>query len=168
VIRALVDDLASMEADALVRPANVTLEPISHALRSLEMAGGPEFLKQIQVPTRLAVGAAVVTAAGDLPTEFVIHAVLCSEDEPVTPSGVRLAVTSVLQRAADWEFATLTMPLLGIGPGNLTLESAAQILVDVLTTTLPRATYPREVCIVVESEEERELVDAYIRSLSTQ
>jgi len=130
VIRVVVDDLAFLASDAVVRPATATLEPTSHALRRLEEIGGPSFWKQIDMPTRLAVGAAVVTGAGNLPSEIVIQAVGRTENEPVTPTGIRLAITSVLQRAADWEFSSITTPLLGTGPGNLSTESAAQILVD--------------------------------------
>lgn len=167
MIRVVVDDLAFVEADALVRPATATLESVSPALRRLDEVGGPAFWKQLRVPTRLAVGAAVVTGGGDLASEFVIHAVVASDEEPVTPTGIRRAITSVLQRAADWELERLTMPLLGTGPGNLPFEDAARILVDMLTRDLPRATYPSDVCIVVDTDEERELVDAFIRSLTS-
>jgi O-acetyl-ADP-ribose deacetylase (regulator of RNase III) len=163
VIRVVVDDLAFVEADALVRPATATLEPVSPALRRLEHLGGPAFVRQLQARMPLAVGAAVVTAAGDLTPEFVIHAVIMSDEQPVTPSGVRRTITSIVQRAVDWELARISTPLLGAGPGNLTPEDAARILVDTLTSDMQHTTYPREVCIVVESEEDRDMVEAFIR-----
>ncbi|MBE0593779.1 MAG: macro domain-containing protein [Gemmatimonadales bacterium] len=163
MIRVVVDDLAFVEADALVRPATATLEPVSPSLRRLEQLGGPAFVKQIQAQTRLAVGAAVVTAGGDLAPEFVIHAVIMSDEQPVTPSGVRRTITSIVQRAVDWELARITTPLLGVGPGNLTPEDATRILVDTLASDMQHTTYPKEVCIVVESEEDREMVEAFIR-----
>ena len=163
MIRVVVDDLAFVEADALVRPATATLEPVSPSLRRLEQLGGAAFVSQIQTPMRLAVGAAVVTAAGDLAPEFVIHAVIMSDDQPVTPSGVRRTITSIVQRAVDWELARITTPLIGVGPGNLTPEDAARILVDTLASDMQHTTYPREVSIVVESEEDREMVEAFIR-----
>ena len=163
MIRVVVDDLAFVEADALVRPATATLEPVSPSLRRLEQLGGPAFVSQIRTPIPLAVGAAVVTAAGELTPEFVIHAVVMSDDQPATPSGIRRTITSVLQRAADWELARITTPLLGVGPGNLSPEDAARILVDTLASDMQHTRYPREVCIVVESEEDRVMVEAYIR-----
>ncbi|MGD2135835.1 MAG: macro domain-containing protein [Gemmatimonadales bacterium] len=168
MIRAVVDDLAFVQADAVVRPSTAALEPISPALSRLDEVAGSGYWKALDRPSRLGVGAAVVTAAGDLSADFVIHAVLMSEEEPVTPSGVRSAVVSILQRAADWELGTVAMPLLGLGPGNLLLEDAARIIVDILATDLPRVTYPRDVCIVVDSEEDRAVVDSFIRSLASQ
>jgi O-acetyl-ADP-ribose deacetylase (regulator of RNase III) len=163
VIRVVVDDLAFVEADALVRPATATLEPVSAGLRRLEQLGGPAFQQQIASAARLAVGAAVVTGAGDLTAELVIHAVIMSDEEPVTPSGLRHTITSIVQRAVDWELSRIATPLLGIGPGHLALEDAARILVDSFASDTRHTTYPRELCIVVESDEEREIVDACIR-----
>ncbi len=163
MIRVAVDDLAFVEADALVRPTTATLEPLTPALRRIEQIGGPTFVQQLAMPMRLSVGAAVVTSGGELGAEFVIHAVIASEVDPITPSGVRHAITSVLQRAADWELSRLATPLLGTGPGNLTLEDAARILVDTLVTDMRTATYPKEVCIVVDTDEVREIVEAFIR-----
>jgi O-acetyl-ADP-ribose deacetylase (regulator of RNase III) len=163
VISVVVDDLAFVSADAVVRPTTALLEPVAPGLRRLERLSGIDFLRQLSLPTGLGVGAAVVTNAGDLAAEFVVHAVVRSEDEPVTPSGLRRAITSVLQRAADWELARIATPVLGTGPGALPLEDAARILVDVLQMDLPRATYPKEVCIVVETNEDQEVVQAFLR-----
>jgi O-acetyl-ADP-ribose deacetylase (regulator of RNase III) len=163
VIRVVVDDLAFLPADAIVRPATAELEPTTPALRRLEQMGGPEFLRQLRVQTELAVGAAVVTAAGgDLPAEFVIHAIIQSRDEPVSRRGVARAWRSALERAREWGFARLTVPPLGVGAGNLTLEVAADLLVDELYDA-PAAAAPTEVAIVVETEDQREVFEAVLR-----
>jgi O-acetyl-ADP-ribose deacetylase (regulator of RNase III) len=163
VIRVVVDDLAFVTADAVVRPTTALLEPVSPALRRLEQVGGPAFWRQLETTVRLAVGAAVVTAGGDLPAEFVIHAVVRSEDEAVSSAGIRRAINSVIQRAGDWELSAIAIPLLGTGPGNLDLEDAARLLVDTLVEQTARATYPREVSIVVESDAERAVVEACLK-----
>ena len=163
MIQVVVDDLAFVEADALVRPTTAMLEPIAPGLRKLERVGGPGFQRQIASTAPLAVGAAVVTGAGDLTAEFVIHAVISSDEEPVTRAGIRRTITSIVQRAMDWELSRIATPLLGIGPGHLSLEDAARTLVDAFASDTQHSTFPRELCIVVESDEEREIVDACIR-----
>jgi len=167
VITVVVDDLAFVPADAVVRPTTALLEPVAPSLRRLEQLAGADFLRRLEVPTRLGVGAAVVTDAGELEPDFMIHAVVWSEDEPVTAAGLRRVITSVLQRARDWGLARITTPVLGTGPGALPLEDAARILIDALTTDLPSATYPKEVCIVVESEADREIVQALLQGTAT-
>lgn len=165
MIRVVVDDLAFLPADAIVRPATTQLEPTTPALRHLEQMGGPEFLHHLELHTELAVGAAVVTAAGgDLPAEFVIHAIIVSQQEAISRRGVSRAWRSVLERAREWGFLRLSVPPLGIGAGNLALEDAAEILVTVLQEQ-PTAPAPREVTIVAETEEQRQVIESVLRRL---
>lgn len=165
MIRVVVEDLAFVEADALVRPATATLGSTSPSLRRLEEIGGPSFRATLHVQQDLDVGAAVVTPGGDLAAELVIHAIIWSDEEPVTPSGVRRALISVLQRAADWQLARIAIPPLGTGPGSLSTDDAARIMLDTLTRDLQHATYPEDVCIVVESEEDRQLFEGLLRGM---
>jgi len=164
VIRVVVDDLAFVQADAIVRPATALLEPTTPALRRLEQVGGPAFWDQLQTGRELAVGSAVVTGGGALGVELVIHAIIRSVAEPVTAGTVRRALTAALQRAADWQLAHLAMPVLGTGAGSLELENAAEILGAVLTALPGPGGFPRDVTIVVENEEEQRTVEAFIRN----
>ncbi len=164
MIRVVVDDLAFLASDALVRPATARLDPTTPVVRRLEQVGGTEFVSRLRMQKELAVGAAVVTAGGgDLPAEFVIHAVIQSDDEPVTRSGVARAWQSALEQAQAWEFAHLTVPPIGTGAGNLSLEDAADIMVQVLTAHLGNATFPTNVSFVVETPEAREAFEAALR-----
>jgi O-acetyl-ADP-ribose deacetylase (regulator of RNase III) len=164
VIRVVVDDLAFLETDAIVRPATARLDPTTPAVRRLETIGGSEFLNRLHLQKELAVGAAVVTAAGgNLPAEFVIHAVIQSDTEPVTREAVARAWLSALERAREWEFDRLTVPPIGTGAGNLALEDAASIMVTVLKSHIGEAPYPSDICIVVETLEDREAFEAALR-----
>ena len=164
MIRVVVDDLASLAADALVRPATTSLDPTAAALRRIEIMGGAEFESRRRLTRELAVGAAVVTAAGGgLAPEFVIHAVIRSETEPVTRGSVARAWLSALHQAQEWEFAHLSVPPLGTGAGNLTLEDAAEVMTTVLHAHLGTAGFPADVSFVVETPEEREVFEAALR-----
>ena len=166
MIRVVVDDLGFLPSDAIVRPATAQLEPTTPALRRLEQLGGPEFQRQLQLQNELVVGAAVVTGAGgDLPAEFVIHAVIQSRDEPISRRGVARAWRSVLERAREWGFARLTVPPLGLGAGNLTLEEAAEILISVLQEQPAGVEIPADVAIVVETEDQRDVFEGVLRRM---
>ena len=165
MIRVVVDDLAFVSTDAVVRPATASLEPTAAPLRRLEQVGGPRFWDQLSPQQELAVGSAVVTGAGDLSADFVIHAVISSRDQQVTTQSMRQALTSSLQRADDWQLSRLAVPPMGTGAGNLDLDVAAREMVDLLGRAMNTATYPREVLIVVDNEEEKSVFEAYLRRL---
>jgi O-acetyl-ADP-ribose deacetylase (regulator of RNase III) len=166
VIRVVVDELAFVPADALVRPSTGELEPISPSLRRLEQVGGPSFFNQLRVTQELAVGAAVVTGGGDLNAELVIHAIIRTRDDQVSRAGVRRALTSTLQRAMDWRIARIATPPVGTGPGNLAMEDAAQVMMDVLSAHMRGAQFPTEVSIVVETDADAQIFDSLIRRLA--
>ena len=167
MIRIVVDDLAFVTADAIVRPANSLLEPTTASLRRLEQIGGAPFWNQLHTERELAVGSAVVTGGGDLGVELVVHAIIKSATEPVSRDSVRRALTAALQRATDWQLAHLAVPLLGTGAGNLSLEDAADVMGVVLTAVPGASGFPREVTVVVETEEERAVVESSIRKSDT-
>lgn len=164
MIRVVVDDLAFVAADAIVRPASATLEPTTAALRRLEHIGGPAFWNQLTVQADLPVGAAVVTDAGALPAGLVIHAIIRSATEPVSAGTVRRAVRSVLQRANDWQLAHIAIPPLGMGAGNLEVEAAAGALCAGLRD-LGHGPYPSTVTIVVETPDERAVFESHVEQI---
>ena len=164
MIRVVVDDLASFAADAIVRPATTRLDPTAAALRRLEVLGGADFQNKIRLTRELAVGAAVVTAAGgDLPAEFVIHAVIRSETEPVTRDNVARAWLSALHQAQEWEFGHVSAPPLGTGAGNLALEDAAEIMATVLHGHRAGAAFPADVSFIVERLEDQQVFEAALQ-----
>jgi O-acetyl-ADP-ribose deacetylase (regulator of RNase III) len=166
VIRVVVDDLASVAADAVVRPTNGNLESISPALRRLELAAGPLFQQLCRVRGELAVGAAVVTAAGDLSAELVVHAVIMSRTEPVSKAGVRRAVEAALRQSAQWQIGTLALPPVGTGAGQLSTEDAADALVPVLEAHVRSADHPANVLIVVQNDVERDVFESRLARVS--
>jgi O-acetyl-ADP-ribose deacetylase (regulator of RNase III) len=162
VIGVVVGDLASVDVDAVVRPATHRLEPIPE-LRDFDAAAGQSFQEQIRTTQTLGVGAAVVTAAGQLATEFVIHAVIQGQEEPISGDGIRRTLLSALQRAKDWQFTRLATPLMCTAQGSLVTETTAEIMAEVLIEHLQEQPYPSDVMVVVATEEEKAIFESCLR-----
>jgi O-acetyl-ADP-ribose deacetylase (regulator of RNase III) len=149
-----------MPVDALVRPANTRLEPLLPALRQLDRAAGPKFLEQIRVNRELGVGAAVVTGAGDLPAEFVIHLILGSAPDTVTTDSVRRAAEAAMFQCGQWQLSTLASPIPAVG--NLAPEAAADALVQVAQAHMRKASHPSTLLLVTTTAAEAESLNARI------
>lgn len=153
-----VDDLAFFEGDAIARPATALLAAMTPLVRRLELAAGPRLADQLRIQEPLPVGSAVVTGAGDLPVELMIHGVIQSETERVTPDGVRRALRSVLQRTVDWQLATVGIAPFGLGAGNLDPEDSAAMLAQAVRQHAQGgATFPKALIIVSETVAEAEI-----------
>lgn len=158
VLDVRVDDLAFFEGDAIARPVTATLGAITPVIRRLEVAAGPGLAAQLQVQAPLPVGSAVVTGAGELSAELMIHAVVQSESENVSRNGVRRALLSAFQRMADWQLERVAIAPFGLGAGNLDLDESAQLLADVVVEHRHRgAAFPKSLTVVTETAAEAEI-----------
>lgn len=162
MIRVVVDDLALIEVDAVVRAADAALAPVTPAMSRLDRLGGERFAAQRRITTGLEAGAAVVTGGGELAAPFVLHVVIRDDRSDGGRDVVRRALVSAWQRARDWGLGVVAAPLVGTGAGQLSVEDAAALLAE----TFPRegeGEHPTELRIVVEREDERETVEAIVR-----
>jgi O-acetyl-ADP-ribose deacetylase (regulator of RNase III) len=162
MIEVRVEDLAFYSGDAIIRPATATLAATTPLLRRLELAGGAKLLDQLRVNEPLPVGSAVVTGAGELPVELMVHAIVSSQTERVTRDGVRRALRSALERANAWQIARVGIPPLGLGAGNLDLEASAELLAEEVTRHTREMAFPTHVTIVAETSDEAALLELYM------
>jgi O-acetyl-ADP-ribose deacetylase (regulator of RNase III) len=161
-----IDDLAFYEGEAIVRPVNALLGATTPVMRRLEMAAGAAFGDTVRVSEPMPVGSAVVTAAGELGAELLIHGVVSSDEEPVSRASVRQALVSALQRAVAFQVREVAIAPFGLGAGNLDIEDSADVMVSVLTEHMKRATYPASVLIIAETELEAQVIRARVEQRS--
>ena len=147
MILAVVGDLASVAADAVVRPADTTLAPVGAALR-LDEAAGPSFVRQLRISHELGPGAAVVTGGGELPAEFVVHAVIGE-----SPDTLRRSIEATLWQCAQWHIGTLALP------GLMAPEEMAAILAA-LNGPMRNPDYPATILIVTATDADRDRYQA--------
>lgn len=157
MIRVVVDDLAFLEVDAVVRPADQVLGPASSSASRMDHMAGDEFLQQRKVSSPLEVGSAVVTGSGELASPFVIHVVIKGDQTNAGRDTVERALQSAWHRATEWQLARVATPLVGTGAGQLTLEDAAELIKRTLAER-PQTAYPAEVQVVLDRDHDRELV----------
>jgi len=166
VIEVRTDDLAFVEADAIARPVDAELRATTPLMRRLELAGGEALARHLHVNEPLAVGSAVVTPAGTLGVELLIHGVVSSDTEPVSRSTVRQAVSSALQRAADWGVEHLAITPFGVGVGCLDVEESAEVLAEATRRHRQGAKQPRRLTIIVETEFERDVFERVVTGVA--
>jgi O-acetyl-ADP-ribose deacetylase (regulator of RNase III) len=154
MIEVRVEDLAFYSGHAIIRPANASLGATTPLLRRLELAGGAALMNLLKVSEPLPVGSAVVTGAGELPVELLVHAIVSSPTDRVTRDGVRRAFRSALERTREWQLADVAIPPLGLGAGNLELDVSAELMADELVRHTRTAAFPRNITLVAETPDE--------------
>ena len=154
MIEVRIDDLAFVACDAIARPATSRLAATTPLMRRVESTGGSAFAAHLAVQEPLAVGSAIVTPGGELAAGLVIHAIVSSDDEPVSASSVRRATASALQRAEAWRIAHVAIAPFGLGAGNLDVDASAKAMSEAIVEHFARASFPSTLTVVAETSEE--------------
>src|SRR5881394_2570993 len=126
-------DVTTMAVDAVVNPANSLGIMGGGVTGALSRRGGPSIQREAMSLAPIAVGAAVVTNAGQLWAKHVIHAP--TMEEPGTKVGVenvRRATRDALLAAAHHGFEVIALPGMGTGLGGVDPADAARAMVDEL------------------------------------
>jgi O-acetyl-ADP-ribose deacetylase len=126
-------DITAMPVDAVVNPANSLGIMGGGVSAALSRKGGPTIQREAMSLAPIAVGAAVVTNAGQLWAKHVIHAP--TMEQPGTKVGVenvRRATRAALLAAARHEFDVIALPGMGTGLGGVDPADAARAIVDEL------------------------------------
>jgi len=124
--------LAAASTEAVLRPTRSDWTPMSPAVRDLDVAAGTGWLETCAAQGDLPVGSAVVTGSGDLPCDVVIHLAVGSRQEPAATRSLTSALRNALRRASEWDLASLTVPILGTGPGGLEPREACALMAPLL------------------------------------
>ncbi len=151
----VIGDLRTHAVEAAIRTVSSQLEPITPLSREMGLAAGDRVLGQLQSQGEFPIGGALITPGGGSAASYLIHIVIQSADEPVTPYSVQRALLNGLRRAAQLGITTLALPPIGTGAGNLEAEASAAALALALEEHAFAEDLPGHIQVVVASEYER-------------
>lgn len=152
-------ELATSGLPCLLRPVTAEWTAVTPAMARFESLLSEDVREQCRRMGELPVGSAIVTAAGGLEAELLIHVIVRSMTEPVSVAGVERALDNGLRRADEWGVAALALPPLGTGAGNLDAEEAADVMVPILHAWLRADRRPRRVVVVVGTDYEHDVFE---------
>lgn len=174
-LRVVVGDITKRKVDAVVNAANSSLMGGGGVDGAIHSAGGRAILdacKEIRrhdYPKGLPPGKAVITTAGKLPADYVIHTV-----GPVWKGGdknedklLAAAYRNSLDLAASYACKAVAIPAISTGVYGFPRERAAVIAFDTIAGVFRRNTVPETVELVFYSGEDAQVfqdaVDAHLQ-----
>jgi O-acetyl-ADP-ribose deacetylase (regulator of RNase III) len=124
-------ELWTLPVDAIVNPAN-SLGIMGGGISGMLKRQGGEIIQQAAMAASpIAVGAAIVTTAGQLPAKHVIH--VPTMEEPgmkIGAENVRRAARAALIAADRNGFKVIAIPGIGTDLGDVPIEEAARAIVE--------------------------------------
>jgi len=153
-------DIAELEVDALVVPANESLFMTAGAAASVKRHGGDQIERDAVDQGPGAPGTAIATQAGSLPAAYVIHAIGVGHDRIANREQLAVAIRTALAFAEPLQLRRLAVSLIGIEHGAFAPSEAAEVLIDELTGDGLERQLPESVVIATASAAETVAVTA--------
>lgn len=140
-------DITNMPVDAVVCPHNQRGEMSDPIAAQIRKYGGDDIQKVVSSKAPLAIGAALVTEAGDLPAKWIIH--VANRDEPtdkIEVENIRRAARAALLAADANKLQVVAFPAMPAAdvPGE---ESARAIVEEIRSH---KGSFPETIYLVDE------------------
>jgi O-acetyl-ADP-ribose deacetylase (regulator of RNase III) len=155
VLEAVQGDISTAQVDAVVNAANNHLWMGAGVAGALKRAGGIEIEREAVAQGPIQIGEAVVTGAGSLPAQYVIHAAVMGQDLRTNRAFISAATRNALIRAQELGIRSIAFPALGTGVGGFPPESAADAMVSECAWFIESGSAPllKKIMFVLFSEE---------------
>lgn len=125
-------DITEYEVDAIVNAANSQLSMGTGVASTIKRKGGTLVEEDAMRQGPVEGGDAVVTTAGNLPANYVIHAAVMGPDLRSSADLVRRATLNALRRAEELRLHSLAFPAFGTGVGRMEPKDSAEAMVGAL------------------------------------
>ena len=149
VIRLIKGDITDLDVDAFVFYAESDLTLGSGFGGAIAVRGGASIQKELDQLAPVAQGEAVVSAAGNLKAQYIIHAVGPKFQEEDTEGKLRTTALNSLRRAEQVGVERLAVPAMGAGYYGIAPAVCARVMLEVIRSHLEGTTCIREVVICV-------------------
>ena len=125
-------EVAELEVDAIIVPANESLFMTNPQARSVKRAAGEAVELEAMRQGPVEPGSAVVTGGGNLAAPYLIHAVAVGHELRGDPGCVKDALGAAFDIAARLSLGRLAMLPVGPERGVFGADEAAALLVEVI------------------------------------
>ena len=129
-------DITELEVDAIVNAANTDLILGAGVSGAIGRKGGPVIQEQCDRIRAIPVGEAVVTSAGALKAQHVIHAATMEMGHFARERDIGRATRNALVRAEELKLKTIAFPEIGAGAAAFPADQCARVMLDVVVQHL--------------------------------
>jgi O-acetyl-ADP-ribose deacetylase (regulator of RNase III) len=145
----IIGDITDIEIDAFVFYAQHDLKVGTGFGTAISTRGGPSIQKELDEKAPLKTGEVVVTEAGRLKANHIVHAVGPRFQEEDIDSKLRMTVENCLKAADETGIKRLAMPAMGAGFYGIPLPDCARVMVETIKKHLEGNTGIEEILLCV-------------------
>lgn len=149
VVRLVKDDVTDLDVKAFVYYAQHDLALGSGFGTAISIRGGPTVQKELDGQGPIATGEVVVSAAGNMKVDYIIHAVGPRFQEEGIEAKLRTTMVNTLKAAEEKGIESIAFPAMGAGYYGIAPDISARVMTEELQRHLSGDTRIKEVVICV-------------------
>jgi len=165
-VRLTREDVTDIEVDAFVYYAQNDLVLGSGFGTAISVRGGPTIQKELEELAPVETGMAIVSAAGNLKANHIIHAVGPKFQEEDTEGKLRATVLSALKRADEKGVRRIAFPSMGAGYYGIAPEVSARVMLDTFKEYLEGETGIQELIICLLDTPQQKAFQAQLATMA--
>ncbi|MFP3941006.1 MAG: macro domain-containing protein [Thermoanaerobaculia bacterium] len=142
-------DITELEVEAIVNPANESLQLGAGVAGAIRKKGGPSIQEECDRIGHTPVGTAVMTGAGELQAKQVIHAVGPQQGEGEEDRKLASAVRASLALADRNGLRSIALPAISTGNFGFPMDRAARIMLTEIHRYLQGGTKLNKVVVAL-------------------
>jgi O-acetyl-ADP-ribose deacetylase (regulator of RNase III) len=147
-------DLTALDIEAIVFYTQPDLKLGAGFGNAISVRGGPTIQEELKTLGSISVGEAVITRAGELKSEFIIHTVGPRFQEPDTEEKLHKTMQRVLNLAEEKGIKRIAFPPMGTGFYGIPLDVSANVMLSAIRNHLSGNSNLSEVLICVMDKRE--------------
>jgi O-acetyl-ADP-ribose deacetylase (regulator of RNase III) len=147
VFRLMIGDITDFEIDSFVYCARPDLLLGSGFGTAIAVRGGPTIQEELKKMAPIKITEAVVSSAGEMKANYIIHAVGPMFQEEDTENKLRATVLNALKKADEANISHVAFPAMCAGFYGVPLEVSARITIESIVDYLKGETALKEVVI---------------------
>lgn len=159
VVELIKEDLTALPVDAFVFYAREDLQLGSGYGTAIQQRGGVAIKKELEAIGSIGMGEAVVTTAGAMQADKIIHACGPKFQEPDVEEKLRRAMRSALRVAGENGLRTVAFPPMGYGFYGVPMDLCGKVMLEEIASfaAAPDRSLERIIICVVDQRDFRAL-----------
>ena len=149
VVRLVKDDVTDLDVKAFVYYAQHDLALGSGFGTAISIRGGPTVQKELDGQGPIATGEVVVSAAGNMKVDYIIHAVGPRFQEEGIEAKLRTTMVNTLAATEEKGIESVAFPAMGAGYYGVAPDLSARVMTEEIQKHLSGSTCIKEVVICV-------------------
>jgi len=153
------DDLTMMDVEAIVFYANKDLSLGSGYGNAISTRGGPSIKKELDAMIKPGISDVVISSAGNLKAEYILHAVGPAFQEIDVEVKLRKAIDNAFLKAEDKGIKFIAFPIMGTGFYGVSPDVSIDIMFESVKNYLQKKSKIKEIIFCGNDNREYRLLE---------